>query len=196
MKRIISILSVIVALLSACTEESSQGRILMNGESEITLSVGEPFTDPGVVAIEGDSFLEVAVRGQVDTSQIGVYVILYEAIDSTGKKISITRTVTITEREALETLDDSCTIPDGNQPCWNSERQAYLIEEGAVIVIGVDSMTMGRALEEQWRRDYPQYANILRFENYNTQANQAGGTQGIIAGARTPDVALVTAAGV
>jgi arabinogalactan oligomer / maltooligosaccharide transport system substrate-binding protein len=193
MNRIIFIFLVSVAVLSACTEESSQGRILMNGESEITLSVGEPFTDPGTVAIEGDSFLEVAVRGQVDTGRVGVYVILYEAIDSTGKKISITRTVTITEREAL---DDSCTIPDGNQPCWNSERQVYLIEEGAVIVIGVDSMTLGRALEEQWRRDYPQYANVLRFENYNTQANQAGGTQGIIAGARTPDVALVAAAGV
>jgi hypothetical protein len=193
MKRIISILSVIVALLSACTEESSQGRILMNGESEITLSVGEPFTDPGVVAIEGDSFLEVAVRGQVDTGRVGVYIILYEAIDSTGKTLSITRTVSIKDQNGLK---DSCTLPNGNQPCWNSERQAYLIEEGAVIVIGVDSMTMGRALEEQWRRDYPQYANILRFENYNTQANQAGGTQGIIAGARTPDVALVTAAGV
>ena len=80
-----------IFLLSACAEESSHARIFMNGESELALAIGESFIDPGAVAIEGDSFLEVAVRGQVDTSHVGVYVILYEAIDSTGKKISITR---------------------------------------------------------------------------------------------------------
>jgi arabinogalactan oligomer/maltooligosaccharide transport system substrate-binding protein len=194
MKRLLTIGFLI--FLASCSQSNVQSNILLVGEQEVTVMIGTNYVDLGVVAIEGDSFLEVVVQGQVDTNQLGVYIILYEATDSSGNKLSLTRKVTVvSELQGTEDVT-TCNNPNGNQPCWNSERQAYLIEEGAVIVIGVDSMTMGRALEEQWRSEYPQYANVLRFENYNTQANQAGGTQGIIAGARTPDVALVAAAGV
>ncbi|MFO7975762.1 MAG: DUF5011 domain-containing protein [Candidatus Hydrogenedentota bacterium] len=73
--------------------------ITLNGDPEMMLKVGEPFTDPGATAtdtLEGDLTSRIEVSGTVDTSQAGLYTLRYNVADSAGNAATeATRTVTV-----------------------------------------------------------------------------------------------------
>ena len=74
--------------------------IKLKGEEEIAISIGEEFTDPGVSSVVDDrdgklSNDIVTIKGEVDTSKVGMYEIEYTAYDSLNNKATIKRTVNV-----------------------------------------------------------------------------------------------------
>ncbi|WP_299440747.1 immunoglobulin-like domain-containing protein [uncultured Aquimarina sp.] len=71
------------------------------GEPEITIRVGEEYTDAGVTVTDNvDINVEVETTGTVDTLTPGTYIITYTATDTSGNSSSITRKVTVIDDEA------------------------------------------------------------------------------------------------
>ncbi|SEM14274.1 protein of unknown function [Aquimarina amphilecti] len=70
------------------------------GDSEITINVGDSFTDPGATAsddIDGDISTSITVSGTVDTNVPGVYTLVYSIEDSSGNTSSIERIVNVVD---------------------------------------------------------------------------------------------------
>lgn len=75
-------------------------KIKLNGDSEITLNVGDEFKDPGVKSVTDNTdgkmdIKSVTVKSDVDTSNIGTYEVNYIALDSLNNKTIETRTVKV-----------------------------------------------------------------------------------------------------
>ena len=85
-----------MAVISSDTEAPV---VTVNGQSSLTLTQGELFTDAGATVSDnsGESITAVVSGDTVDTSVPGVYTITYTATDSSGNSGSATRTVTVVE---------------------------------------------------------------------------------------------------
>ena len=85
-----------VAVISSDTEAPV---VTVNGQSSLTQTQGELFTDAGATVIDnsGETITAVVSGDTVDTSVPGVYTITYTATDSSGNSGSATRTVTVVE---------------------------------------------------------------------------------------------------
>ncbi len=72
--------------------------LTLNGEENMTITVGTVFTEPGYTAIDnadGDLTAAVQVFGSVDPYNAGSYTITYTISDATGNVSTVTRTVTV-----------------------------------------------------------------------------------------------------
>ena len=72
--------------------------IYLNGDKNMTLKVGETFNDPGykaIDAIDGDLTDKVTKTGEINSTEKGMYKIVYSVVNSKGVTISETRTVTV-----------------------------------------------------------------------------------------------------
>ncbi|GAA4332006.1 DUF5011 domain-containing protein [Flaviaesturariibacter amylovorans] len=67
----------------------------MNGDRYMSIPRDGNFTDPGVTAVEGSTPLTVTASGTVDASTVGVYDIVYTAINKDGFPGTVTRTVAV-----------------------------------------------------------------------------------------------------
>lgn len=85
--------------LSACTE--TEPSLTLNGESEITINVGDEFNDPGAVVPEGFD-IEITTTSDVDTKTPGTYTIKY-SFEYEGKTYEATRTVIVEENGVIVT---------------------------------------------------------------------------------------------
>jgi len=67
----------------------------MKGDEAMTIAVGDPFTDPGVVAHEGEEDVtsKTKVSGTVDTNTPGVYTLTYTTTNKDGYSSSVRRYV-------------------------------------------------------------------------------------------------------
>ena len=74
--------------------------ITLNGDSEVRVTRGNEFNDPGAAATDDvDGTVEVLVSGEVDTSETGTYTLIYTASDRAGNKAkSKTRKVLVKKR--------------------------------------------------------------------------------------------------
>ena len=80
--------------------------ITITGDNPMNIEVGGTFTDPGASATDNyDTEISVSVTGTVDTSVVGVYSIIYTAIDSSGNTTTATRIVNIFSPNYLKILD-------------------------------------------------------------------------------------------
>lgn len=82
-------------------------RIVLNGEKETTINLGDKYEDPGVKRIkdtsDGEIDIEKAiVKGNVDTTKMGTYKIRYIAFDSLKNKTEVVRTINV-----VQTLNDT-----------------------------------------------------------------------------------------
>ena len=69
-------------------EDHKAPELKLNGDSNLTMIVGETFTDPGYVAIDnclGDISNSVEVSGSVDTNTPGNYEIIYKVSDGANE---------------------------------------------------------------------------------------------------------------
>lgn len=66
----------------------------------VTVPVGQPFTDPGYVAMQGadDVTDKVTVSGNVNTGKCGFYTLRYNVINDDGFPASASRTVVVVDR--------------------------------------------------------------------------------------------------
>ena len=70
----------------------------LNGDMNITLNVGDTYTEPGYSAIDsvdGDLTSKVIVSGKVDTKKVGSYSLVYFVTNSNGVTTSSVRKITI-----------------------------------------------------------------------------------------------------
>ncbi|AXT54876.1 DUF5011 domain-containing protein [Aquimarina sp. AD1] len=70
------------------------------GSSEITVNIGDSFTDPGATAsddIDGDISANITVSGSVDTNVPGSYTLVYSVEDSSGNTTSVERIVNVVD---------------------------------------------------------------------------------------------------
>ncbi len=86
--------------------------ISLIGASVIGLEVGESYTEQGAtVRDDTDSNLTIETSGAVNTAKVGIYEITYSAVDASGNKASIKRTIRITEPVVAKT---SCSSKQEN----------------------------------------------------------------------------------
>gem|GEM_PF-793928 len=72
--------------------------ITLNGASEIRITVGDAFTDPGATATDDCAgSLEITTSGSVNTSVAATYELVYTATDPSGNKAEAKRTVIVEE---------------------------------------------------------------------------------------------------
>ena len=76
--------------------------ITLTGGSDVALTVGSTFVDPGFAAtdlVDGNLATKVTTSGRVDTSSPGTYLINYTVKDSSGNQTTVTRKVTVVVAE-------------------------------------------------------------------------------------------------
>ena len=74
--------------------------VTMSGDAEMTLTVGDTFTDPGATANDTeDGAITPVADCNVSTAAAGTYTCTYTATDSDGDKDTATRTVIVKEQE-------------------------------------------------------------------------------------------------
>lgn len=90
--------------------------ITLNGNANVTLTVGDDYTDAGATAADiVDVSDVVSVGGDVvDTSTAGTYTVTYDAVDEAGNHATqVTRTVTVNEPAPVDpTCSDNQTLVD------------------------------------------------------------------------------------
>lgn len=94
----------------------------MNGDDPMLVQVGSSFTDPGVVALEGeeDVTASVTINSDVNASQIGLYSVSYSAENADGFSSSVKRTVIVydpavtTDASGNYTVDSSVSYRNMN----------------------------------------------------------------------------------
>ena len=72
--------------------------ITIIGEKEITINQGSGYNDEGAKAmdnVDGDITASIKVENKVDTSKVGVYLVVYSVSDKAGNKAEASRKVTV-----------------------------------------------------------------------------------------------------
>ena len=87
---------------SSSKHESNEPTITLNGESHITINVGDTYSEQGATAKDdkdGDISSKISISGSVNTSKAGKYTITYTIKNSSGKTATKTRTITVKAKE-------------------------------------------------------------------------------------------------
>ena len=84
----------VIGLLTGCHDITTEGftkithypSFTMQGDNPLIIELGATFTDPGVIAMEGDDDItdKVNVSGSVNTNEVGFYSLTYSAINKDG----------------------------------------------------------------------------------------------------------------
>lgn len=88
--------------------DTTNPEIQLIGRETMSIKLGSTFKDPGVVAqdnIDGDITNKVKVKGEVDTSIEGTYVLTYTVKDKAGNSASLERTVEVKSTAEENTQD-------------------------------------------------------------------------------------------
>ena len=110
-KKITEFLMVVVLLSTGCQKITTEGvtgithypKFEMTGDKLVFVQINTTFTDPGVIAFEGDTEINVDIKGAVNTSVKDVYTLVYTATNSDGFPASIERMVAVVPN--LPTVD-------------------------------------------------------------------------------------------
>jgi len=93
--------------------------ITLTGASSLMIAVGQTFTDPGAAATDdgdGDLTSAITIVGDVNTTVVGEYLIVYKVSDTDGNQSQVTRTVTVdldTDGDGIFNTDDPDDDNDG-----------------------------------------------------------------------------------
>lgn len=97
--------------------------LTLNGESAITITVGNKWKDPGCVAtdnVDGDLTDKVVVTGKVDDGKPGTYKLTYEVTDNSNNAAKVERTVTVKAKQnSNQSGSQGSATPD--TPSGNSQ---------------------------------------------------------------------------
>ena len=83
---------------------SEEPTITLNGEQNMTLDVGDTYTEKGATAkddVDGDITSKISISGTVNTSKAGTYTVTYTVTNSRGKTVSTKRTITVKDNKPV-----------------------------------------------------------------------------------------------
>ncbi len=112
-------------------ENAEVPTIILNGDKNIVLNVGEKYSEPGYTAIDyidGKISRKVVVEGvPIDESKVGKYTILYKVSNSRGKSNVAVRIVEIVQKKATLdiTISNSQNIGKNVDISLNIEGEGY-----------------------------------------------------------------------
>lgn len=120
----------------------------LNGESTMTIGIGEKYDEPGVYSVvdNADGRIDtnkVNIRGKVDTSKIGTYELTYSISDSLSNKTTVTRSVRVVKefgkvvKNMLGSSKNFVGTPDNNYVLFSNIlfRIYGLDDKGNVILV-------------------------------------------------------------
>ena len=92
--------------------------ITLVGSSTINIEIDDSFEDPGAIATDfedGDISSIINISGDLNTSILGTYTIIYEVTDTSGNSRSVSRTIIVNEkREGIIYIENgTCKCPNG-----------------------------------------------------------------------------------
>lgn len=92
--------------------DTTAPEIKLLGSENMSIAVGEEFTDPGATAydnVDGDLTKKITVDGEVDINTIGEYMLIYTVSDKAGNKDTKERKVIVKEGENV--VEDDTNPP-------------------------------------------------------------------------------------
>ena len=118
--------------------DTTAPEITLNGNSTVTISVGDSYTDAGATAIDNyDGALTPEMSGSVNTSTAGTYTITWTATDAAGNVGIVTRTVIVQdELPSGDTIAPVVTL-NGDNPMYLFEGTPFT-DPGATATDNVD----------------------------------------------------------
>jgi len=114
--------------------------ITVLGENPTIVSIGNPYTDQGAIAIdERDGNISVESNVSVNTSMVGEYVVYYSAVDTSGNHITASRRVVV--------QDPAANIP----PMVDMGADETIIEGETARLHAIATDTDGSIVSYQWQ---------------------------------------------
>lgn len=98
-------------------KEEKAPTITLNGDSNITINVGETYTEKGATAKDekdGDISSKIQISGTVNTSKAGKYTITYTVTNSSGKSSTVKRTITVKDDSSSKNNTNTTNTIDTN----------------------------------------------------------------------------------
>ena len=122
--------------------DNEKPMITLNGEKDITLYVNDVYKELGVTAIDnydGDISNKVIITGNVDTSKVGEYNLVYSVVDSSGNMSSTSRNVNVINR-VVNTFVTNEGYNDND-----NEIVKYINDKGYNVSIGYYNLVNGNS---------------------------------------------------
>ena len=122
--------------------DNEKPMITLNGEKDIILYVNDVYKEPGVTVIDnydGDISNKVVIIGNVDTSKVGEYNLVYSVVDSSGNMSSTSRNVKVINR-VVNTFVTNEGYNDNN-----NEIVKYINDKGYNVSIGYYNLVNGNS---------------------------------------------------
>lgn len=139
--------------------------IKLNGESSMTLTEGDVYTEQGATAsdeTDGDITGNIQVSGTVDTSKAGTYTITYNVSDKALNTVSVTRTVTVNPKEVPVAAMNLSTEP------YNNNSSFYLSWDNMGENVKYQLYRNGELLQELFTNSYLD-SSVNQGEDYEYQ---------------------------
>lgn len=164
--------------------DAAAPEVALNGGSEITLEVGNDFTDPGFLAtdlVDGDVSDSVEVTGSVDTSTPGTYLVRYTVRDSSGNESAVhTRTINVVLAPGTDPTypADSSNVQSDEQ--WTEPATLTAIEASRFLkqaTFGPTAEEIARVQEigiEAWIDEQLQLPQTSHLEQMDTVSRYQG----------------------
>ena len=167
--------------------------ITLNGSKNMTVSRGDKFNDPGVKSVVDnvDGNMDkssVSIKGEVDTSKVGVYEITYTISDSLANKTEVTRKVSVEESLASTVKSNTengyyVGNVDNNYIYFNNMlfRIVRVNDDNSVLIVSNDALANvdytndGRFTDsalDKWLNDYfynllePSYQDLIKSSSW------------------------------
>jgi len=120
-------------------EDTTAPLITLNGESNMTLHVGETYTEAGATALDDvDGNVDVNMTGEVDTNNAETYTLTYTASDIAGNTASVIRTVLVLANDTNTTDTTAPVITLNGESNMTLHVGETYNEAGATAVDDVD----------------------------------------------------------
>ena len=133
------------ALTTYCTEHNASNTgssnnkpatdsaptITLNGDSNMTLNIGDSYTERGATAKDekdGDISNKITISGTVNTSRAGTYTVTYSVTNSNGKSSTVKRIIVVKDtssssNENTSSSNTSNTTPSDNTSSGGNKNQ-------------------------------------------------------------------------
>ena len=155
-------------------EDKNSPSIVLNGLTEITLTVGTKYTELGYQVTDdcdGDLTEKVEVTGEVNSSEVGTYLLTYQVTDSSGNKVTATRVVKVVRPSNPTTGNGTIylTFDDGPSSSITGQVLDILKEEGVKATFFV--INHGTGLDSLIQREFEEGHTVALHSYSHNYAN-------------------------